>query len=163
MSVCVTKPLLFTIVTRGLGVVFTLGKGSSSSKVGKLVGKITKKSETQKIIIKIRVTLHDNTETLHVTTAWCWPDLQVAGATHGHPHAGGLLLQHAPTSPGSRHSLPTLAALAALAIQAILTIVEAILTIEAIYPILTIEASWWTRRRIVETEQILTLYVDITR
>ena len=71
MSVCVTTPLLFTIVTRGLGAVFTLGKGSSSSKVGKLVGKITKKSETQKIIIKIRVTLHDNTETLHVTTGWC--------------------------------------------------------------------------------------------
>ena len=41
LVVCVTKPLLFTIVTRGLGAVFTLGKGSSSSKVEKLVGKIT--------------------------------------------------------------------------------------------------------------------------
>ena len=76
--------------------------------------------------------LHDNTETLHVTTSCCWPDLQVAGATHGHPHARGLLLQYTPTSPGSRHRLPTLANLASLAIEAILTIVEAILTIEAI-------------------------------
>ena len=42
LVVCVTKPLLFTIVTRGLVAVFTLGKGSSSSKVGKLVGKVTK-------------------------------------------------------------------------------------------------------------------------
>ena len=83
--------------------------------------------------------------------------MQVAVATHGHPHARGLLLQHAPTSPGSRYRLPSLAA---LAIEAILTIVEAILTIEATYTILTIEASWRTRRRVVETEQILTLYVD---
>ena len=34
------------------------------------------------------------------------------------------------------------------------------MTIEAIYTILTIEASWRTGRRIVETAQILTLYVD---
>ena len=83
--------------------------------------------------------------------------MQVAGATHGHPHAWGLLLQHATTSPGSRYRLPSLTA---LAIEAILTIVEAILTIEATYTILTIEASWRIRRRVVETKQILTLYVD---
>ena len=86
--------------------------------------------------------------------------MQVAGATHGHPHARGLLLQHAPTSPGSRYRLPSLTNLASLAIEAIQTIVEAILTIEAIYTILTIEASWRTGRRVVETKQILTLYVD---
>ena len=86
--------------------------------------------------------------------------MQVAGATHGYPHAWGLLLQHTPTSPGSRYRLPSLTALAALATEAILTIVEAILTIEATYTILTIEASWRTRRRIMETKQILTLYVD---
>ena len=83
--------------------------------------------------------------------------MQVAVARHGHPHAWGLLLQHTPTSPGSRYRLPSLTALAALAIEAILTIVEAILTIEAIYTILTIEASWRTRRRVVQTKEILTL------
>ena len=57
-------------------------------------------------------------------------------------------------------TLANLANLASLAIEAILTIVEAILTIEAIYTILTIEASWRTRRRVVETKQILSLYVD---